>query len=92
MQQKIVFENAGSVTVNRFASKNSQSKDPIIKTRIEPDVENALKAYCFDNNITVSDFLRDMIEVGGHYHRFKSVLLDEVETVVPLLRRLSKKI
>lgn len=87
------------LTVNDYSTKNQhtrretpQSKSEVLQTRVEGRVADKIKAVCFDNGISVSDFLRLSAEIGQIYASFADVLLQDQETIIPLLKRLSKKI
>ena len=94
-QQVLNFGNGSknSVTINNHSERETpQSKSEILQTRVEGRIADKIKAVCFDNNISVSDFLRLSAEIGQVYASFADVLLQDQETIIPLLKRLSKKI
>lgn len=68
-----------------------QSKDAILQARVEPRLADKVKAFCFDEGISMSDFLRDAVKVGQTYAPYADLLVEEQEVIIPLLERLSKK-
>jgi len=73
------------------ARQTPQSMDVTLQARVEPRIADKVKAVCFDNGICLSDFLRDAVSVGQVYAPFVEVLIEEQDTIIPLLKRLSKR-
>ena len=90
MQQTFNFEKVGTVNINPHAGP-AQSKDDIIKARIEPrDMEN-VRSFCAGRQISVSDYVRKHLSLDPSYFDLIDALNECQEQLVPLLKRMAKK-
>lgn len=84
-----MFENVG--VVNQYQNPVAQSKDEIIKARIEPRRADGIRAFCAGRQITTSDYIRHHLKLDPAYFDFIDQLNELREQLLPLLQKIPKK-
>ena len=79
--------------VNGYSGDGTESKDDILKARFEPQVADAIKAFCRGRKITITDYFRKYASLGDLYFDHIDTLRDpEIQKmIIPLLERLTLK-
>lgn len=92
-QQTITFNGPVRkvVNCNNYNDGPEQSKDQTVRFRMEPRHADQLKAFCYDRGITISDYIRTLLEMGDEYFDYIDVLKHDKHLIISLLNRLSKK-
>lgn len=88
-QQSFHFEKVHTVTINQQAP-TAQSKDEIIKARLEPRDMDKVRAFCQGRQISVSDYVRQHLRLDPSFLDLIDTLNESRDFIVPLLKRMSK--
>ena len=94
IQQAIVFkDNKGTININPPPDYSNESKDEIIKFRVESTRLQNLKAKAFDRKQNLSQLLTDFANIGELYIDFMDTMLDHQnrDCIFSMLKRLSQK-
>lgn len=85
-----LFENVQVVNQYNVQPEMAQSKDDIIKARVEPRKAERIRDFCAGRQITTSDYIRHHLELDPVYFDFIDHLNNIRDHLVPLLKRMTK--
>lgn len=88
-QQVFRFNRVQTVNIN--PPEPAQSKDEILKFRVEPRLAEKIKAFCFGRRITVSDYVRQHLQMDPSYFDYVDTLNAFQAELLPLIRMLAGK-
>lgn len=88
-QQTFHFHHAKAVNINP-PQESAQSKDDIIRARVEPRDMDRVRAFCGGRQISVSEYVRQHLSLDPEYFDFIETLNECRGDLIPLLKRMAK--
>ena len=85
-----IKDNHGTITIQYLGA--GQSKDDLVKGRVEPDLKKEISAFCLGRQISESDFILRFTRLGPAYFDLTDALVDHAEFLVPFLRNADQAI
>jgi len=80
-----IHDNHGEITIQYIGA--NQSKDKEIRGRVEPDLKEAIGAFCLGRKITETDFIRNFTRLGPAWFDLVDDLVEHSEFLVPFFKR-----
>lgn len=90
MTQENLFRENKIHTINIFSSQpqSAESKSETVNARFESTHLKELKAFCFDNDLTLSDVLRDSSRLYMSLYKYRHKIERYWEALISWLQKL----
>ena len=85
-----ITDNHGTIEFHYHGE--GQSKDDVLRGRVEPDLKKEVQAFCAGRKISETDFVREYTRLGSAYFDLVDVLVDHADFIVPFLKNANEAI